>query len=583
MGWHASILLLAGLAGVPLTFPDVPPTSAGPPLTVARRLFTVTRRAFTAMRPAFTVARPALTSAGRPETLAGRPETNALRPRLAAHTHGAAQPLALDALHHLPHLGVLLEQAVDLGHRGAGAHGDALLAAAVQDIRTLALSRRHRVDDRLDALEAALVHAGGVEAAQGAHLRQHLQDRGERPQLLELPELVAQILEGELLADDALGQALRLGLVEAALGLLDERQHVAHADHPRGHALGVEQLEVVRLLADAHEADGHLGDGADRQGGAAAGVAVELGEDDAGQGEHLGELLGALDRVLAGHRVGHEEDLVRLDAAGELADLFHQRRVDVETAGGVHDHDVVAALAGDGQRPGAEVHHVLARLGLEHRHVDALAHLLQLLDGGGALKVARHQQRMLAALFQALGDLAGGGRLARALEAAEHEHRRPAVEAQLGALLAEQGGELVAHDLDHLLGRREALEHLLAQRALAHPLDEGLDHPEVDVGLEQRHPDLAQRRVEGLGRDPALALELAEDVLELILQTVEHGKKDLSGCAAGMPRILWGNGMVARRNFPSIFSKPLQDPIDILPRHGTKSEDHGNSGTGEPG
>ena len=63
--------------------------------------------------------------------------------------------------------------------------------------------------------------------------------------------------------------------------------------------------------------------------------------------------------------------------------------------------------------------------------------------------------------------------------------------------------------------------------AFAHPLDERLDHPQVHVGLEQRQPDLAQRRLERLGGDPALALELAEDVLELALETVEHGRTSL--------------------------------------------------------
>src|SRR5436305_2856590 len=465
-----------------------------------------------------------------PESSSPAPELDTtrverLRPRPASHPHRALQPLALDALHHLLHRAVLLEQAVDLGDRGAGAHGDPLLAAAVEDVRPAALQGGHRVDDRLDLLEAALVHVRRVEAAQGADLGEHLQHRGQGPQLAELAELVAQVLQGELLADDALGEALRLGGVEAALGLLDQRQDVAHADHARGHALGVEQLEVVRLLADAHEADRHPGHGADRQRRAAAGVAVELGEDGAGQRQHRGELLGALDRVLAGHRVGHEEDLVRLDAVGQLLDLLHQGRVDVETAGGVHEHHVMAALAGDVEGAGAEVDYGLARLGLQHRHLDPLAHLLELLDGGGALQVARHQQRVLAALLEPLGELAGGGRLARALEAAEHDDRRPAVEAEVGPLLAQERGQLVADDLDHLLGRGEALQDLLAEGALAHPLDERLDHPEVDVGLEQRHADLAQRRVERLGGDLALALELAENVLELILQTVEHGLK----------------------------------------------------------
>ena len=208
---------------------------------------------------------------------------------------------------------------------------------------------------------------------------------------------------------------------------------------------------------------------------------------------------------------------MRLDLVGQPADLVHQRGVDVEAAGGVHQDHVVAALAGDAEGAGAEGDHVLPRLGLEDRHVDPLADLLELLDGGGALEVARHQQRMTAALLQALGDLAGGGRLARPLEAAEHDHRRPAVGAQLRPLLAEQRSQLVADDLDHLLRRGEALEDLLAERPLAHPLDERLDHPEMDVGLEEDHADLAQRRVERFGGDPSLALEPVENVLELVL------------------------------------------------------------------
>ena len=39
------------------------------------------------------------------------------------------------------------------------------------------------------------------------------------------------------------------------------------------------------------------------------------------------------------------------------------------------------------------------------------------------------------------------------------------------------------HDLDDLLSRLEALQHLLAERALADAGDELLDDLEVDVGL----------------------------------------------------------------------------------------------------
>src|SRR5437868_4092375 len=71
----------------------------------------------------------------------------------AALPHHPAQQLSLPALEHLLHLLVLLQELVDLLHVSTGAAGDPALARAVEDLRPPALERRHRVDDRLDALE----------------------------------------------------------------------------------------------------------------------------------------------------------------------------------------------------------------------------------------------------------------------------------------------------------------------------------------------------------------------------------------------------------------------------------------------
>ena len=68
--------------------------------------------------------------------------------------------------------------------------------------------------------------------------------------------------------------------------------------------------------------------------------------------------------------------------------------------------------------------------------------------------------------------------------------------------VAEQRQHLVADDLDDLLRRRQALEHVLVHRPIAHAIDERLDDLEVDVGFEQRQPDLAQRRLDGLLGEP---------------------------------------------------------------------------------
>ena len=103
----------------------------------------------------------------------------------------------------------------------------------------------------------------------------------------------------------------RLLLVDLLLGFLDQAEDVAHAEDARGHAVGVELVEVLQLLAGRGEEDRLAGHRVDRERGAAAGVAVELGHHHAVELGRLGEGLGDADGVLAGHRVDDEEDVVR--------------------------------------------------------------------------------------------------------------------------------------------------------------------------------------------------------------------------------------------------------------------------------
>ena len=101
--------------------------------------------------------------------------------------------------------------------------------------------------------------------------------------------------------------------------------------------------------------------------------------------------------------------------------------------------------------------------------------------------------------------------------------RGRACDARQAALrVAEERQHLVADDPDDLLRRRQALEHVLIDRAIADAIDERLDDLEVDVGLEQRQADLAQRRLDGLLRQAGFAPKGAEDVLQAVAERVEH-------------------------------------------------------------
>src|SRR4030095_2652540 len=81
----------------------------------------------------------------------------------------------------------------------------------------------------------------------------------------------------------------------------------------------------------------------------------------------------------------------------------------------------------------------------------------------------------------------------------------------------------VAHDLDDLLDRTETLENRLVGRLVANTIDERLDDLEVDVGLEQRETDLAQRRLDMLRGQPDLAAEAFECALNPVADRLEHG------------------------------------------------------------
>ena len=78
-------------------------------------------------------------------------------------------------------------------------------------------------------------------------------------------------------------------------------------------------------------------------------------------------------------------------------------------------------------------------------------------------------------------------------------------------------------DLHHLLARRHRARDLGADGAVAHLLDEGAHHFQRHVGLDQGAADLAQSRLDVLGRESAAAAQAIEDFPKAIAQAFEHG------------------------------------------------------------
>src|SRR5690554_678384 len=135
-------------------------------------------------------------------------------------------------LHHLLHLLVLLEQTVEVRHLQTGTRSDTPLARTVDDVGLAPLLGRHRVDQRLKLAHLLLRPRTLGQLRHLPHAGQLAEQTGHATHFLELLKLVAKILKIEALALlDLPGELFGFFLVDRALGLFDQRQHVAHAEN----------------------------------------------------------------------------------------------------------------------------------------------------------------------------------------------------------------------------------------------------------------------------------------------------------------------------------------------------------------
>ena len=246
---------------------------------------------------------------------------------------------------------------------------------------------------------------------------------------------------------------------------------VAHAEDAAGDALGVEGLEPVELFAGAEELDRHAGDGAHGQRRAAAAIAIDAGEDDAGERQALVEALGGSTASWPVSASATSRVSCGLAMSRDRGRLAHQRLVDVLRPGGIEDQHVEAAAAWPRPGRGGRCRRRLAGDDRQGVDADLLAQHRQLLHGGRTARCrARPSAPACLALLEPQRELGGGGGLARALQADHQDgHRRRRLRSGRRASCAQHLDQGVMDDLDHLLAGRDRADDLLADARLAAP------------------------------------------------------------------------------------------------------------------
>ena len=266
---------------------------------------------------------------------------------------------------------------------------------------------------------------------------------------------------------------------------------------------------------------------------AAAGIAVQLGENHAGDFQLFVKRVGDVHRILTGHRVDGQQDFARMDGFADSVKLFHQRLVDVQTARRIQNHHVALMLTGVFNRFLRRLDRILRAVFID-RHADLTADDLQLLDGRRTIDITADKQRTLAVLFQPVCQLGGHRRLARALKAAEHEYRnRRRAVLQPRVRAAHQLRQLFVDDLNDLLLGAQPVLRFLPDAALGGLLHKVLDDLVVDVGFQQSHAHFAHHQLDVFFGQAALAAHLAERLLQALGQSFKgHLTPPLAKAAA---------------------------------------------------
>ncbi len=93
------------------------------------------------------------------------------------------------------------------------------------------------------------------------------------------------------------------------------------------------------------------------------------------------ELTGRFHRILAGHGVGHEQNLHRVQQVFQLLQFVHQLIVDVQAARGIHQQNVATGI------------HRLAPCGTRQIHRRFLFRRARV---NGSFQIARQDRQLLA-------------------------------------------------------------------------------------------------------------------------------------------------------------------------------------------
>ena len=150
---------------------------------------------------------------------------------------------------------------------------------------------------------------------------------------------------------------------------------------------------MFQLFSDPGKFDRTTCDGAKRKSCAASGIAIEFGENDAGEAESFIEALGDAYSLLACSRITDDEDFLRLQKIPEVLEFLDELFIQLLAAGRIENLDIATCGIAPVQRLPGDLENIsLTFFRAENGDVDLLSQHGQLVDGSWAVKVAGYEE-----------------------------------------------------------------------------------------------------------------------------------------------------------------------------------------------
>ena len=173
------------------------------------------------------------------------------------------------------------------------------------------------------------------------HTRNHFEHALHFFRIFKLSELIGKVGQGQTVCANLLFQLRCLFGIVVFLRLLNQREHIAHAENTGSHTVRMKRFNITQLFAGTDEFNRLAGDSLGGKSSAAAGVAVHFCHENTVNTQRFIKCRSYVDGVLTGHRIDNQHDFSGLYGGFDVFQLIHQRFINVQAACRVKQNQII--------------------------------------------------------------------------------------------------------------------------------------------------------------------------------------------------------------------------------------------------